>query len=262
MDLNGHTAIISGALGDIGRALTLAMAKAGAGVALCDLHESHEAEEILRTIRLLGPQARYDRVDVSDANAVEEWFETVEGYLGTPDLIIPNAAIVTLKDIRTITPDEWNRELSVNLNGACYMAQSGARRLLEKKQPGRIVFVGSWAGHRPHQHIPAYCAAKAGLRMLCQCMALDLAPDGILVNEVAPGYVDAGLTGRIFQEDPKLRERALEGLPTHELIQPEEVADQVLHLCDPKNRHMTGGTLLMDGGLSQTTSSYQGRKSQ
>jgi NAD(P)-dependent dehydrogenase (short-subunit alcohol dehydrogenase family) len=109
MNLKGHTAIISGALGDIGRALSLAMAQAGAGVALCDLHEGNAAGEILQAIQRLGPQARYDRVDVSDANAVEKWFETVERDLGVPDLIIPNAAIVTQKDIRTLLPDEWDR---------------------------------------------------------------------------------------------------------------------------------------------------------
>ena len=81
-------------------------------------------------------------------------------------------------------------------------------------------------------------------------MALDLAPNNILVNEVAPGYVDAGLSGQIFKQEPKIREQAEQRIPTGKLISADEVAIQVLHLCDPANRHMTGSTLLMDGGLS------------
>ena len=179
--------------------------------------------------------------------------QTVEGDLGTPTLIIPNAAIVTLADIRTVTPAQWRRELNVNLDGAFHLAQAATLRLLDKKRPGRIVFVGSWAAHAAHNSIPAYSVAKAGLRMLCKCMALELAPDGILVNEVAPGYVDAGLTAGVWARDPGAKERAITRVPTGLLIDADEVALQVAHLCSPANRHMTGSVILMDGGLSLST---------
>jgi NAD(P)-dependent dehydrogenase (short-subunit alcohol dehydrogenase family) len=81
-------------------------------------------------------------------------------------------------------------------------------------------------------------------------MALELGPHGILVNEVAPGYVDAGLSGRFFNEQPGSRENAERRVPIHKLIVPQDVALQVAHLCDPENKHMTGSVLLMDGGLS------------
>src|SRR5207248_5748400 len=118
-----------------------------------------------------------------------------------------------LKPICSITPEEWDRELRVNLNGAFYLARECARRLVELGRPGRIVFVGSWAAHAVHTDLPAYCVAKAGLRMLSKCMALELAPKGILVNEVAPGFVDAGLSGRIFVEKPERREASLRLVP-------------------------------------------------
>ena len=86
--------------------------------------------------------------------------------------------------------------------------------------------------------------------MLCKCMALELAPKGILVNEIAPGYVDAGLTGRFWKEKPELRDKARGRVPTQRVIMAEEVADQIVYLCNPENKHMTGTTLLMDGGLS------------
>ena len=89
--------------------------------------------------------------------------------------------------------------------------------------------------------------------MLAKCMALELAPHGILVNEVAPGYVNAGLSGRHWQEHPGAAQAARALVPTGGLIQPEEVAMQVAHLCDPLNKQMTGTVILMDGGLSLTS---------
>jgi NAD(P)-dependent dehydrogenase (short-subunit alcohol dehydrogenase family) len=84
-------------------------------------------------------------------------------------------------------------------------------------------------------------------------MALELASHRILVNEIAPGYVDAGLSGKLFDTNPALRKSATEKVPTHQLITAEEVAAQVAYLCDPQNKQMTGSTLLMDGGLSLQT---------
>ena len=249
-NLQHQVAIISGGLGDIGRATAMELARRGADIALGDILPAENAESFQSDMRQLGRRARYDSVDVSDAEAVTRWVGAVESDLGVPTLIIPNAAVVTLKGIRTVSPAEWSRELNINLNGAYHLAQSGALRLLHHKKPGRVVFIGSWAAHAPHPHIPAYCAAKAGLRMLCRCMAVDLAPDGILVNEVAPGYVNAGLTAQVWEMEPERRIQSVSRVPVRKTIEPEEVALQVAYLCDPANQHMTGSTLLMDGGLS------------
>ena len=203
INLNGNVAIISGALGDIGLAIALELAAHGADIALGDVLPEERAAGVLQSIRNLGRNARYDCVDVSDSAAVDCWIESATNNLGAPTLIIPNAAIATLKSAREISPSEWAREISINLNGAFFLAQAAGVRLLQHQRTGRIVFIGSWAASRPHPHIPAYSAAKAGLRMLMQCMALDFAPH-ILVNEVAPGYVNAGLSGKIFDENPGL----------------------------------------------------------
>ncbi len=243
-------AIISGGIGDIGSAIALELARRGADVALGDVREDAEAEPLLEELRRLGRKARYDRVDVSDSAAVREWVARVEEDLGVPDLIIPNAAIATLADTRALTPEQWDRELSINLSGAFYLAQAGALRQIEHGGAGRIVFIGSWAAHAVHVHIPTYCVAKAGLRMLCRCMAMELAPYGIRVNEVAPGKVNAGLSAKVWRDQPERRERDLEQIPVGYPTEPEEVALQVAHLCDPANRQMTGSVLLMDGGMS------------
>lgn len=251
--LAGQAAIVSGALGDIGRAIALALGNQGAHVALGDVKAPAEAEPFLKEVRGAGVKARYDRVDVADAEAVAAWVRAAAQDLGTPALVVPNAAVVTLADFRTVTPGQFARELDVNLRGAFHLAHAGVHALLAAKKPGRVVFVGSWAAHRPHAHIPTYCVAKAGLRMLSQCMALELAPLDILVNEVAPGYVDAGLSAMLWKENPPAREKARRNVPTQRLIDPAEVAAAVAWLCGPANRHVTGQAIVLDGGLSLTS---------
>ena len=251
--LSGQTAIISGGLGDIGRAIALRLGELGAAIAIGDILTGNKAKHFLDELQSVGIDAIYHHVDVADAAAVQQWVKLVEEAAGTPKLIVPNAATVTLADIRKITAEQWDRELRVNLNGSFHLAQAAMLKLLDKGLTGRIVFIGSWAAHAVHPKIPAYSVSKAALRMLSRCMALDLAPLGILVNEVAPGYVDAGLSGRIFDEQPALRDLSRSKVPVRQLILAREVALQVAHLCDPENKHMSGSTVLMDGGLSLLT---------
>lgn len=248
--LKGRVAVISGALGDIGRAVALEIARLGADVAMSDLAAPVRAEDLLRAVKAMGRAATYSSVDVTDAGEVERWAESVQRELGLGTLVIPCAATVTVESVRELTAEKWRRELDVNLSGSFFVAQAWVRRMLAAERDGRVVFVGSWAASVPHAHVPAYSVSKAGVRMLCQCMALDLARTGILVNEVAPGYVDAGLSAAVFREKAGARESAERRVPTGRLITPEDVAGQVAYLCTYASRHMTGTVLLMDGGLS------------
>lgn len=245
-----RTVIISGGIGDIGFATAIEFALQGANVALGGISQESEALEFVNQIRNYGVQCTYKQLDVANASEVQAWVNDVENTIGLPSLIIANAAIVTLAGIHEITPEQWSRELRVNLDGAFYLTQSATARLLEKKQAGRVVFVGSWAGSTVHPHIPAYSVSKAGMTMLCKCLALELAPHYILVNEVAPGYVSAGLSGRIWKENPGQYEQALEKVPVKKVMTAKSVADQIIYLCHPQNDHITGMTLLIDGGLS------------
>ncbi|HVT29554.1 MAG TPA: SDR family oxidoreductase [Lacipirellulaceae bacterium] len=246
-----HVAIISGGAGDIGRAIALELARYGADIAVGDLEIEGEKIDALRlAIELLGRRIRFDIVDVTNPTAVEKWLLLVEQSLGVPDWIIPNAAVAERADLESLTADVWKRCLDVTLNGAYYLAAAGANRLLQHKMPGRIVFIGSWAAHAPHTNVPAYSVAKAGVRMLVRVMALHYARHGILVNEVAPGYVDAGLSKVGFDKDPRVRQRCEAQVPVGQLMSAEDVAFHVAHLCDDRNRFMTGSTLLADGGLS------------
>ena len=250
MQFENQTVIISGGLGDIGLATALAFANEGASIALGDIKSPQEADLSLREIKDLNVQGHYQQVDVTDANAVQAWVAEVEDRIGVRKIIIANAATATVADIHSLTPQQWSRELSVNLDGAFYLTQCATNRLRDLQVPGRVIFVGSWAAHAVHTQLPAYSVSKAGLRMLCKCLALELAPHNILVNEIAPGYVHAGLSGRIWEKDPALGELAKNRVPIKKLIRVEDVAEQMVYLCHSSNQHMTGATYLMDGGLS------------
>lgn len=243
LQCQGQVAVISGGLGDIGRATALALREAGATVAICDLASSARAQHVL-------PGFHYTRVNVTDPRAIKAWLREVEKKLGVPTLIICNAATVQLDTPMTVTVTNWRKTMAINTDGAYFLAQIAAQRMIEKKRPGKIVFVGSWAGHAPHRHVTAYSVAKAALRMAMECLAIELAPTGIRVNEIAPGKVDAGLSGKYYRENPRLRSKARKRVPIGQLLRSDDVAQGILYLCDPANRHMTGSVLLMDGGLS------------
>lgn len=244
------TVIISGGLGDIGRALAWEFGSLGASIALGDLRDSPTMTPWLKKMTRHRIRWHYTKVDVSQYEAVCSWVETVENEMGPPDIIIPNAATVTLASIHQLTAEQWTRELRVNLDGAFHLAKAATERLVARRKPGKVLFIGSWAADHIHAHIPAYCVSKAGLRMLCRCLALELAPSGILVNELAPGSVNAGLSRQLQQQKPDLRKEAARRIPLKRLISPEEVAWQAAHLCHPENKNMTGSTVVMDGGCS------------
>jgi NAD(P)-dependent dehydrogenase (short-subunit alcohol dehydrogenase family) len=235
--------VISGGLGDIGRATAHLLKAEGARVALCDLQPPATAAQRM-------PGFHYTRVDVTRPAAIDRWLARVAQDLGVPALIICNAAVVELGSALETSPESWQRTLDVNLTGSYFLAQSAARTLLKARQTGRIVMVGSWAAHAPHARITTYSVAKAGLRMAMKCLAVELAPHGILVNEVAPGKVDAGLTAQLLAKDPVRRRRVRGTIPLGQLMDAGDVAAGVLQLCRPDNRHMIGSVLLMDGGLS------------
>jgi NAD(P)-dependent dehydrogenase (short-subunit alcohol dehydrogenase family) len=235
---------ISGGLGDIGRAIGEAFSARGDEVAVCDLAEN--APE--------GFPAHYTQADVRSENSVRAWFDAMETELGRPPtLTVVNAGIHCNNGKGSSLEtgvDDWTRTIEVNLTGAWLTAREAARRLLAVGRTGGITFVGSWVGQYPTANLAAYCASKAGMHSLVKTMALELGGQGIRVNEIAPGYVDAGLTGKIFEENGGLAERARQAAPSRQLIMPEEVARGVVFLTDPDNPNLTGTTLVLDGGIS------------
>lgn len=242
--------LISGGLGDIGRAMAEAFLAHQAIVCISDRFESEVAKE--RWPLLAGSEVSifYDQVDMADAGQVDAWIARIQLEFGAISIGIANAACVTIKDFRTLSNEEWKNEMAVNLDGAFFLANACAKSFVNRGIAGSIVFLGSWAAHAVHQNLPAYSVSKAALRMLCQTMALEYARDGIRVNEIAPGYVNAGLSKVVWSANGELQEKARALVPLKQIIEAEEIAKQVLWICSDHCKHMTGTTMLMDGGLS------------
>lgn len=246
----GRTAIISGGGGDIGGTIALELAQQGADIAIGDIKEVDEVEPLLIKLRNLGKKVLYVTVDISNSEAVKNWISAVEFNLGIPDVIVSCAAQVTIKDIKSITPEEWKKEIDVDLNGSFYLASACALRLLETKRVGHIVFIGSGAGRFPQRHNPAYGVAKAGLSALTRVMTLEFAPHGILTNEIAPGNVNAGLSKKHYEQHPGHMHKDVKLIPTGRLVEAKEIAKLVAFLCSSENKNITGATYFIDGGMS------------
>lgn len=232
-------AAVSGGSGDIGRAVVRDLTASGYEVAVGDLPAG------------IPHPGSFTAVDVRNENSIAAWFDAMQEAHGRPPaLTVVNAGIVVPGGHLEASLTDWTRTLDVNLTGAWLTAREAARRLLAASLPGAIVFVGSWVGQHPISNLAAYCASKAGLHSIVQTMALELAGHGIRVNEIAPGYVNAGLSGKIFEVNPGLADRCREAVPVGCLIECDEIARAVVYLADPANVNLTGTTLTLDGGLS------------
>lgn len=242
--------VVSGGLGDIGQAIALAFLESGATVCIGDRFDLPTAHEKWTLLASSTVSLHYDQVDVTNANQVAAWLSNCRKRFGAISICIPNAARVTLKDYRALEHEEWKAEMDVNLHGSFFMANTCAKYFVEDNIPGNIVFLGSWAAHAVHKDLPAYSVSKAALRMLCQSMALEYAPYGIRVNEIAPGYVNAGLSKIVWDKNPDLQRETAATVPLRTILEADEVAQQVLWMCSVHCKHLTGASIVLDGGLS------------
>jgi glucose 1-dehydrogenase len=231
---------ITGVSGDLGQAMAALFRSSGALVAGCDRVGDGEGLD------------HFCHVDLAQPDQISAWIEALTEQFGVPDVVIANAGVVVPQSSLAVTREVWDLHLSVNLSGAFWVAQGFAQRMREARVKGHLVFIGSWVADRVNPTIPAYCISKAGLRMVMRAFARELAPDGIRVNEVAPGNVDAGLSAAMFREDPPLREACREMIPNQMLMTADEVAQIVFDLVKTDSPHVTGSVILADGGLSLT----------
>lgn len=249
-EFDNKVVLISGGLGDIGQAIAQAFLDKGAIVALSDRFSPEVASEKLPMLKDQTVALHYAEVDVSQAEQVSGWIAAIRERLGPIAIGIANAAKVTLKNYRELSDAEWRSEMNVNLDGAFYMANGCAKLFVADSMAGNILFLGSWAAHAVHVNLPAYSVSKAAIRMLCQSMALEYAASGIRVNEIAPGYVNAGLSKVVWAQNPDLQNEAASVVPLGKILEVDEIAQQVLWMCSEQCKHLTGASIVLDGGLS------------
>ena len=222
--LSGKTAIITGAGRGIGRAIAIAYAEAGASICAA-ARSRNEIDEVAAIINEAGGRAIAVECDVTDQAAVEEMVAATVAEFGGIDVLVNNAGVGLERGlVGDDNPDLWKKTLEINLFGVYHCIRAALPHL--KASRGNIINIGSGMGHQPRNINTSYNVSKAGLWMLTQCLALQLADDGVNVNELVPGPVETPLTTRIFQAG-----KPHPTIPTEYIKLPEDVVPLALYLA-------------------------------
>jgi 3-oxoacyl-[acyl-carrier protein] reductase len=247
MRLDGRRVVVTGGSRGIGRAIVLASAREGAGVAFTYASNVAAAEETLAAARALGATCAGFQSDVADSAAVSRAFQDAKTALGgAPDVLVNNAAVTHDAMLMLTNDAAWNRVLATNLTGAFLCSKAALRGMIAGKW-GRIVNVVSPAAFLGKEGAAAYAASKGGLVALTKTLAREVARHGITVNAVSPGLVETELIAGMA---PAQRAAAESRIPLGRLATVEEVAAAVVHLISPATAYVTGTTLHVDGGLT------------
>ena len=246
-DLTGQRAIVTGASRGLGRHFALTLARAGAEVALA-ARRIDRLEEAVKEIEGFGGCAVAIQVDVTDGKSVEMCVGTAEKTLGTIDILVNNAGIAITKPLLEHAEEDWDSVLDTNLKGVWLMAQEVARRMVHYEQDGTIINIASVLGERGIAQLPGYCASKGGIINLTRAMAVELAPYGIRVNTIAPGYIETDMNRQFFAT--QAGQRLIKRIPQRRLGQVEDLDGTLLLLASDASRYMTGSVITIDGGQS------------
>jgi 3-oxoacyl-[acyl-carrier protein] reductase len=238
-DLNGHTALVTGASRGIGAAIAMALAEAGAAVAVNYRERADEADAVVAKIRESGGRATGIAADVSQAAAVARMVDLAGSALGAIDILVNNAGLAIVRGIDDLTESDFDQTIAVNLKSAFLCTQAVVPAMRAKKW-GRIVNISSGAARGAGAIGVHYNASKAGMEGLTRGYAARLVKEGITVNAVAPSLIETDMM--------RGRSDLARNIPLGRLGQPGEVAQAVLMVLG--NDYMTGQTIILNGGMA------------
>ena len=248
--LEGKVAIVTGAGQGIGFEICRMLAASGARVVLNDLDQAL-AEEAAEKIGEEGGFCRAVAGDSSGLAVVAAMVDVAVSSFGRVDIAIANAGLSLFGDFLTFSQESFNRVMQVNLSGSFFFAQAAARQMIKQGQGGSILFTSSVTAHVAHKDLAAYSMTKAALEMLAKSLVIELSPHRINVNAIAPG---ATLTERT-QSDQGYEAAWSKLTPMGRPATVEDIAHAALFLVSDEARHITGQTLIVDGGWSSVSPS-------
>jgi 3-oxoacyl-[acyl-carrier protein] reductase len=246
MVLSNRVAIITGASRGIGRAIALAMARAGADVVVNYASNDRAAAEVADLIKASGRRVLLFKGDVSDPQAADNLVKAAQTEFGKVDILVNNAGINRDSLILRMKDEDWDAVLSVNLKGAFNCARAASREMV-KNQYGRIINISSVVGVAGNVGQANYAAAKAGLLGMTKALAKELCSRNITVNAVAPGFVNTEMTAGLPE---KVKDKLLAQIPMKRFGEPEDIAGLVVFLATDAASYITGQTIAADGGMT------------
>ena len=246
IDLKGTVALVTGASRGLGRAMALALAEAGADLALAARSQA-DLERTAEDARRHGVRAEIFRADMREPQAIEAMVAAAEAAFGRIDVLVNNAGIAGAeKRFVDLTAEDWDEVLAVDLRAPALCARAVARGMIERKR-GRIVNIASIGGLGPVARLGPYCASKAGLIQLTKVMALELARHNVQVNALCPGYFATPMNETFFASQAG-QEIIKRSIPLRRLGDPVELGPTIVYLASEASRFMTGSVLVIDGG--------------
>lgn len=243
--LSDKVAVVTGASRGIGRAIALALGQSGCRVAVTYMHQRGPAEEVVAMLQTLGAEGRAYQFDVADFDATVAAFSQITDDFGGLDILVNNAGIREDQLLVRMQPEAWESVIRTNLSGTFNCARAASRSMLRQRW-GRIIVISSIAGLAGNAGQTNYAASKAGMIGFTKSLAKELAPRGITVNAVAPGFIDTDMTHTLADAQ---RDALLQQIPMGSFGTPEDVAACVVFLASSAARYITGEVISISGGL-------------
>jgi NAD(P)-dependent dehydrogenase (short-subunit alcohol dehydrogenase family) len=244
-NLDGQVALITGAARGIGRACALALAEAGADIALGLRDKAHDSG-LTREIEAMGRRAVPLQMSVDSLDEINSSFETIRSVFGRLDILVNNAGIAPPNLIENVIESDFDYTINVNLKGTFFASQAAGKFMINQKY-GRIINLSSQAGFVALPTESVYCATKAAISHLTKCFAVEWGKHNITVNAVAPTFIRTPGTEECLGDDA-FRQDVLSRIVLGRIGEPKDVASAVLFLASPGASLITGSTLMVDGG--------------
>jgi len=239
MKLENKVAVVTGAASGIGLAIANLFSAEGAKVIYSDLNEGE--------LKLDGVNSIFVKCDVANSKEVDSLVKTAIDKFGRLDIMVNNAGIASSGGIMEVSDESWAKTMGINLFGVMYGARAAAKAMKEKNIKGAIINMSSILGTVGMPGAISYCATKGGVVQLTHAGALDLAPSGIRMNAIAPGFIETNMTKDILL-DPKFKAMVEMNTPLGYAGEPKDIAQAALYLASDDAKYVTGVILHVDGG--------------